>query len=85
VGERKRDILLLGGGKSPGYLKEALGHLREALPAAKTVVMDGVGHEVLCGKEMRGRPEVAVPAIREFFLGSSWVLPGFFLGAEVSL
>ena len=36
---------------------------------ARKVVLGGVGHEVLCGQEMRGRPEKAVPIIREFFGG----------------
>jgi pimeloyl-ACP methyl ester carboxylesterase len=64
VGKR---IVLLGGSRSPEYLKQATEILALAIPGAKRVVINGVGHEVLCGAEMRGRPENAVPAILDIF------------------
>ena len=71
VGERREGgrvaVLLLQGGRSPRYLQEAMGVLAERLPEAKHVTIEGVGHEVLCGADMRGQPEKAVPAIRDFF------------------
>ena len=58
-------VMLLGGDTSPAYLKKGLDLLVKLLGARKTVI-GGVGHEVLCGPEMRGRPEKAVPAICKF-------------------
>ncbi len=63
------EVLLLHGGRSPRYLQEAMGVLAGLLPGAKHVTIEGVGHEVLCGADMRGQPDKAVPAIRDFFQG----------------
>ncbi len=41
--------------------------LGELIPGATTVTVEGVGHELLCGAEMRGQPSKAIPAIRNFF------------------
>lgn len=62
----ERMVLLLGGDRSPGYLKKGL-ELLENATGARRVILRGAGHEVLCGSEMRGRPDKAVPIIREFF------------------
>lgn len=66
LGDLGGRILLLSGSTSPPYLGQGISVLGEVIPGAKTVIIDGVGHEVLCGREMRGRPELAVSAIREF-------------------
>ncbi|KAK5651802.1 hypothetical protein OQA88_11669 [Cercophora sp. LCS_1] len=59
------EVLLLGGEKSPVYLGRGLEVLAEVF--GRRVVLKGVGHEVLCGREMRGCPERAVGVLREFF------------------
>jgi len=61
------DLLLLSGAKTPTFLREGMGVLEEVLPGAKSVVVDGVGHELPCNAEMRGQPAKAVPALRDFF------------------
>ncbi|KAK3372733.1 Alpha/Beta hydrolase protein [Podospora didyma] len=65
--EKGVEIMLLSGGKSPMYMQQGMAALAEVLPRAKSVVIPGVGHEVLCGKDMRGQPGKAVPVIRELF------------------
>ncbi|KAH8886359.1 alpha/beta-hydrolase [Thozetella sp. PMI_491] len=69
IGEReggdKVKVTLLSGARSPLYLKEAIATLAEVIPAANSVVIEGAGHELLCGPEMRGQPAKAIAAIRE--------------------
>lgn len=65
--EQKVQILLLSGGQSPSFLTEGMNTLRDTNAGAKSVVVEGVGHELLCDREMRGQPARAVPTIREFF------------------
>jgi pimeloyl-ACP methyl ester carboxylesterase len=60
-------ILLLTGGKSPKFLGQVIDILHASIPGTKKVIINGVGHEVLCGAEMRGQPKKAVPVIRDFF------------------
>jgi hypothetical protein len=59
--------MLLSGGKSPAWIRRGTDILAEAMPGLKSVVVEGVGHELLCNAEMRGQPAKAVPALREFF------------------
>ena len=40
----KAEVLLLGGSKSPKYLKNCLAPLQKILPHARRVEMRGVGH-----------------------------------------
>lgn len=61
----KVEILLLTGSKSPHYLKQAIATLHQ-VTKAKNVAIDGVGHELLCGPEMRGQPEKSLQCIRQF-------------------
>jgi pimeloyl-ACP methyl ester carboxylesterase len=61
------DIMFLSGGKSPAWIKEGTAVLVKAMAGVKTVVIEGVGHELTCNAEMRGQPAKAVPALREFF------------------
>lgn len=60
------DILLLSGSRSPLYLRKAIATLDQVIKSATTITIDGVGHEVLCGPEMRGQPHKALEAIRNF-------------------
>ncbi len=61
------EIMLLSGGKSPVWIKEGTKTLANAMPGVKSVVVEDVGHELVCNAEMRGQPSKAVPALREFF------------------
>ena len=75
IGEPKRfegvgegmEVLLLDGGNSPGFVRVVMGVLERVVMGARRVTIEGVGHEVLCNKDFRGRPEKAVSAIRDFF------------------
>lgn len=64
------EILLLSGSRTPEYLKQGISALKKAIPSAKSAVVDGSGHELLCNAEMRGNPRKALSLIREFFLPS---------------
>jgi pimeloyl-ACP methyl ester carboxylesterase len=57
-------FLLLGGSKSPPYLKLALDHLAAALPHNQCITLAGLGHD---GPENDGKPERAANELRRFF------------------
>jgi pimeloyl-ACP methyl ester carboxylesterase len=61
AGEVSARVLLLGGSKSQGYLKVALGALSTALPDAERVEFAGLGH--LAAED---RPLVVAGALRRF-------------------
>ncbi|NBE92751.1 alpha/beta hydrolase [Nonomuraea sp. KC401] len=60
------EVLLLGGGKSPAYLRTALDALQRVLPRARRVEMAGLGHSATANTARRGRPERVAPEIRAF-------------------
>ncbi|MEO3885279.1 alpha/beta hydrolase [Nonomuraea sp. B5E05] len=60
------DVLLLGGSRSPAYLRTALDALERVLPRARRVEMAGLGHSATCNAARRGRPERVAAEIREF-------------------
>ena len=67
-GQRPRaEFLLLSAARSPLFLLEGMKVLEEIIQGAKTVEIQGAGHELPCNTEMRGQPEKAVPVIRGFF------------------
>ncbi|KAG7293509.1 hypothetical protein NEMBOFW57_003561 [Staphylotrichum longicolle] len=61
------EIMLLSGEKSPAWIRQGTNVLSKTIAGVKTVVVEGVGHELLCNAEMRGLPAKAVPALCEFF------------------
>jgi pimeloyl-ACP methyl ester carboxylesterase len=61
------DILLLGGQKSPLFLKDALDALSTALPQAKRIEISNVGH---LAPENGGKPEVVAKELQKYFLSS---------------
>ncbi|WP_279685069.1 alpha/beta hydrolase [Bradyrhizobium sp. SSUT18] len=67
-GEAKVEILLLGGTKSPAYLKMALGVLEQRLPAAKRIEFEGLAHSGPWNADRRGSPNIVADAISEFIL-----------------
>jgi pimeloyl-ACP methyl ester carboxylesterase len=62
------EIMLLGGGKSPAYLKAALNALQKILPQAKRVEFPGLGHGASGNKDRGGRPERVAQELKGFFL-----------------
>jgi pimeloyl-ACP methyl ester carboxylesterase len=60
----RADVLLLGGGKSARYLKDASDALRAALPHARRVELPGLGH---LAADNDGRPDVVAHALSDFF------------------
>ena len=64
----RSDVLLMGGGKSPAYLKVALDTLEKSLPAAKRIEFAGLGHAAPWNADRRGQPEQVAQALRQFFV-----------------
>lgn len=67
AGDGKRKVLLLSGDKSPGFNRVGMQELGKVVKGGRSVVLEGVGHEVLCNAEMRGNPAKAVGVLKEFF------------------
>lgn len=61
------EIMLLSGEKSPAWIRQGTNVLAKTIAGVKTVVVEGIGHELLCNGEMRGQPAKAVPALCHFF------------------
>lgn len=62
-------VLLLGGAKSPVYLRQALDDLERVLPNRRRVELAGVGHEATGNADRRGRPQVVADVVRSFLEG----------------
>lgn len=60
------EVLLLGGTRSPAYLRTALAGLERVLPRARHVLMDGLDHSATSNAAQRGRPERVAAEIRRF-------------------
>jgi pimeloyl-ACP methyl ester carboxylesterase len=58
------NVLLLGGAKSPAFLRTALDGLERTLPHARRIEFPGLGHS---GPDDDGKPERVGTALREFF------------------
>lgn len=58
--------LLLGGSKSPAYLKAGLDALQAALPRAERVTFPGLDHGATGPTNMGGKPEVVAPVLARF-------------------
>jgi len=63
----RTEVLLLGGSKSPAFLKVALGALQKALPHAKRIELPGVSHGASGNTDRGGRPERVAEELRRFF------------------
>jgi pimeloyl-ACP methyl ester carboxylesterase len=63
----RAEVLLLGGSKSPAYLKAALDTLEQVLPQAKRVEFPGLGHAASWNTDRGGRPEPVAHELRRFF------------------
>jgi len=64
------EVLLLGGDKSPAWLKAALDALEKNLPRAKRIEFPGLDHggsSDISSTNRFGQPEKVVPELRRFF------------------
>lgn len=61
------EVLLLGGSKSPAYLKAALEALEKVLPHVRRVELSGLGHAASWNTDKGGKPEVVAQEMRHFF------------------
>lgn len=62
------ETLLLGGSKSPAYLKVALDALEKTLPCVKRVELRGLGHAAPWNSDRGGQPERVAQELRRFFV-----------------
>ena len=63
----EQQILLLGGSKSPAYLKKALTTLATTLPHARRVELPGLDHSGPWNADIGGQPTVVAEQLRQFF------------------
>ena len=64
----RAEVLLLGGSKSPAYLKAALDALEKVLPHVTRIEFPGLGHGASGNTDRGGRPERVAQALRRFFV-----------------
>jgi hypothetical protein len=60
-------VLLLGGSRSPAYLKAGLDTLETILPQSERVQFAGLGHAASCNSDRGGRPGPVAQALGQFF------------------
>jgi len=60
------EVLLLGGSKSPAYLKASVDGLARVLPDATRVELPGLGHGATGNHDRGGRPELVAEKVGEF-------------------
>ncbi len=60
-------VLLLGGGKSPRYLRHDLDELQARLPGAQRVELAGLGHAASWNSDRGGAPERVASELKRFF------------------
>jgi len=63
----QQEILLLGGDKSPQYLKSALIGLETILPKSKRIEFKGLDHSAAWNREKGGAPQILAPEMIRFF------------------
>jgi pimeloyl-ACP methyl ester carboxylesterase len=60
-------VLLVGGSKSPAFLRSALDRLQVLIPQATRVELHGCDHGATWNADRRGRPQAVADALRPFF------------------
>ncbi|MGI8690216.1 MAG: alpha/beta fold hydrolase [Thermomicrobiales bacterium] len=70
------EVLLLGGSKSPAYLKRAVEALSQVLPHATRIELSGLGHGAAWNSDRGGKPEQVAQELHRFFAESGQVKPG---------
>jgi pimeloyl-ACP methyl ester carboxylesterase len=63
----RAEVLLMGGSKSPAFLKHALSDLAGALPDARRVELEGLDHAASWNSDVRGHPALVAPTLKQFF------------------
>ena len=63
----RTSVRILGGSKSPAYLKIALDDLEKVLPLSKRIEFPGLGHSAAWNTDRGGQPGVVAQALRRFF------------------
>jgi pimeloyl-ACP methyl ester carboxylesterase len=63
----RADVLLMGGSRSPAFLKRALTDLARVLPGARRVELAGLDHAASWNRDVRGNPEPVGMELRRFF------------------
>jgi pimeloyl-ACP methyl ester carboxylesterase len=63
----RADVLLMGGSKSPAFLKGALADLARVLPGAQRIELAGLDHAASWNRDVRGNPEAVAVELRRFF------------------
>ena len=63
----RNEVLLLGGSKSPAYLKAALNELEKDLPHITRIEFPGLDHAAAWNSDRGGKPDVVAEALRGFF------------------
>lgn len=66
-GSIRAEVLLLGGSKSPAYLKAALDALEKILPHARRVEFPGLDHAASWNSDIGGQPDPVAQELRRFF------------------
>ena len=61
------EVLLLGGSKSPAYLKAALDALEKTLPHVKRIEFPGLNHAASWNTDRGGKPEPVARELRRLF------------------
>ena len=63
----KPEVLLLGGDKSPQYLKDALSALEKILPKARRIEYTGLDHSGVWNPDRGGNPEPVAQSLKAYF------------------
>jgi pimeloyl-ACP methyl ester carboxylesterase len=66
-GSIRAEVILMGGSKSPAFLKRALADVARVLPGARRVELDGLDHSASWNSDVRGHPEPVASELRRFF------------------
>ena len=64
----RTEVLLLGGSKSPAFLKAAIDALEKALPNVTRVEFPELGHAASWNTDRGGQPEPVAQELRRFFV-----------------
>ena len=66
----RAEVLLLGGSKSPAYLKGALDALAKVVPHVTRIEFPGLNHAASWNTDRGGQPEPLAQELRRFFAES---------------
>jgi len=64
----RAEVILLGGSKSPAFLKAALDILENIFPRAKRIEFPGLNHGATGNTDRGGKPELVAQELKRFFV-----------------